>query len=105
MTQYGPWEIFNGGECPLADGEMAQVQCRFQSREQTETDPPRNDWDWQTNRKQAGAIIAFRRVIEPKPAVHKAHANGFGVWHGYSSVGRNLNITITGEDIKAEWVE
>ena len=54
------------------------------------------------------STIAFRRVIEPKPVVVGVKicpCCARSVDFVSKCFGRDIILTITGEDIKAEWVE
>lgn len=63
---FGPWEIWNGGEWDGDPDELVQVQLDINTREQAETNMvlPASQWFW-----GPVYIICFRRVIKPK--VHK----------------------------------
>ena len=109
--KYGPWEIHNGGPCPLKEGERAQVQLDCESREQIKDEGEAelfkvNHWNVLPDGLN---IVAFRRVIEPKTVTRKLHVSelpsGY-ICDGHVSGGKqNFTITITGDTIKAEWVE
>ena len=111
MTNYGPWIGWNGGECPVADGVVLQVQQRDETRvtAQNACTSKWRHYTWET--VGAGSdIIAYREVIEPEVIVWD------GLWdsgrkaiigRGMCSAGlpRGVRITIQGDSIKAEWVE
>lgn len=65
--KYGPWKIWNGGECPVSFDKLVSVQLAENTRAEVEKSPLNghaSGWDW--NEEGGGAIIAYREVIEPK---------------------------------------
>ena len=70
MTNFRPWKIWNGGECPVASDARVQVQIGADTREETNTYPNvgiSNGYRWEWFADGEGAdIIAYREVIEPK---------------------------------------
>lgn len=66
-TKYGPWKIWNGGECPVAPETMVQVQLRGWTRPVAEAQmidaADAYGWNWAD---EADDIIAYREVIGPK---------------------------------------
>ena len=99
MTNYGPWKIWNGGECPVADGVIGQVQLAHQKRNEVE-EKDKDDISWYDWRESGrGAIIAYREIIEPEVVRHALKVE-------YQGTIKYATITVTGHDsIKAEWVD
>ena len=111
MTNYGPWKIWNGGECPVDAGTRGQLQLYGESRSKAEDGFIYNiaEYEWGKGANMQ-PIIAYREVIEPEVIVWD------GLWdsgrkaiigRGMCSAGlsRGVRITIQGDSIKAEWVE
>lgn len=109
MTNYGPWKIWNGGECPVEDGVKGQVLWSDETMKFAETKPPIDlniaDWDHKSD-----PVVAYRKVIEPEAVVWD------GLWDSgrkaiigsdmcAAGLSRGVRITIQGDSIKAEWVE
>lgn len=67
MTEFGPWKIWNGGECPVPADANVQVQSAKQTRLEVEENPYIREaiyWFWRGT-GTPGSIIAYREVIEP----------------------------------------
>lgn len=58
---FGPWKIWNGGECPT--DKPVQPQLRTDDRERAEQRPvaPGPEWEWQVD-GWLGDIVAYREV-------------------------------------------
>ena len=58
---FGPWKIWNGGECPTDN--PVQVQLRTDSREKAEQRPIASgpEWEWRVD-GWLGDIVAYREV-------------------------------------------
>ncbi len=113
MTNYGPWKIWNGGECHVDDHVMVQFQVRSETRFTAEADRTERagdcGWEWGNDENNYGDIIAYREVIEPEVVVWNGHWDK-SQWqltnlHTGQPSCRNIRITMQGDDIKAEWVE
>lgn len=65
--KYGPWKIWNGGECPVGEGVIGQIQRRDDTRlvVEAETPEPLVAFRW-SHFGGYGDIIAYREVIEPE---------------------------------------
>jgi len=102
-AEFGPWEIFNGGPCPLKEGELAQVRLKNEKREEVERQDERCLVGRDVWLNASGIIRAYRRVIEPKPRVAIGHVHQFGEEEGENF--RSFAVTITGDEIEASWID
>ena len=110
MTNYGPWKIWNGGECPVDAGTRGQLQLYGESRSKAEDGFIYNiaEYEWGKGANMQ-PIIAYREVIEPEVVVINGYI-GFDklFYNGKVDDGQGLRkarITMQGDSIKAEWVE
>lgn len=76
--KYGPWKIWNGGECPVSPETRVLLQLARWTREQAEKDVPCKaedcEWEWHQGGLD-GDIIAYREVIEPVERVGRFAIN------------------------------
>lgn len=104
--KYGPWKIWNGGECPVGEGVMGQIQRRDDTRLVVEVETPELlvAFRW-SHFGGCGDIIAYREVIEPKRETRTRETfarvedeESFYFCTGYDSDAQPVTITIDLED-------
>lgn len=105
--EYGPWKIWNGGECPVDDGVFVQVQWRSQTRVSIENNGPimAGGYEW-SDLSSGSDIIAYREVIEPEVTVDYIWIDSEGnTWVNNREGLRKAKVTVQGDTIKAEWAD
>ena len=101
-VEYGPWTIWNGGECPLGKDEQAQIQLAIETRDDVIEGGAGYlvrlpDWEEYPN------IIAYR-VVEPDVVKRILSSTFISVQVSLTKT-RIARITAFADSIKAEWAE
>lgn len=111
---YGPWKIWNGGECPVVDVGFDTIECVFNAgkhqyiRANTKELMPVYKWKWNADVDGGVHIIAYREVIEPEKVEHQGYISELNFMrggHSHKGDHRNFTLTVQGDTIKAEWAE
>ena len=111
QNEYGPWEIWNGGECPVKVGARIQVQIREETRYAAEKHTHTSSkikWD---HTGRGYDIIAYRIKKSPVVKRYPVYFNGRGFLNGEAlttgsdKTVRNAIITLTDGKPSIAWAD